>query len=773
MVLRNIFRLAFIQAISVLAAVSGATTWYVSPTGNDANAGTSAGAPFQTIQRGINIAVLGDTVKLLPGTYSGAGNVSSSVPTSYLTITSTAGAGSTIIDGGGSAVLAVSGLGFQLSGVTIQNSDIGLNIANSATVSGCIFNASGIFVGANGNLTLSGCSVVQEANVPALRNAGTSTIKNCLFDSNAKGAVLNIGQLIVQGSTFNNNTRFDNVGGGGAISSLSNSQIAITDSEFDYNYAAEVGGAIDIETSLTAPTATIIRCKFKNNAANGDGGAIYGTVPVNIQGCTFSGNTSFLDGGAISFAQTLNVTNCVFQNNSSGEYGGAIELYDGPVSFTNCLFTGNVAQLGTGGGAIDDFIASGDLNIRSCTFSRNVTDGAGGAIFQEPQNTSNLNISNCIFWGDTAAQGNEISVTAPLQITVQYCDVQGGFSGTAIINQDPRFVSATGSDFHLTPGSPCFGTATPILDVFTDLDSNPRHANPTIGAYETLAGGSVWAPVDAAVGADGQDRVLWSGINSLSGYTLLWRVANPGGPTYHVFPTAGYTPLKIASGPNGHDRMLLTSANGSVLLYDIASDFSITNYRTYGPLPGWTPVLMSVDANNNVVLTWRNVSGQVAVWSIATNGAVSYSSFGPYNDGSGNQLWSVVGAGVTPGGVDVLWSGQNALLGDILLYRAGGVTYNVYGPFTAWNPALFAVGPNGHEKVLLNDGAHDAVLWDVASNFSLTYTAYGPFAVWTPMSLTVDSNNNSHIMWVSANGTVLLWTINSNGSIVYGVYGPF
>ena len=68
------------------ASSASATTWHVSPSGNDANIG-SAGLPFRTIQRAADVTVAGDTVVVHPGTYTGF-NVSRSgapgLPVTYL-----------------------------------------------------------------------------------------------------------------------------------------------------------------------------------------------------------------------------------------------------------------------------------------------------------------------------------------------------------------------------------------------------------------------------------------------------------------------------------------------------------------------------------------------------------------------------------------------------------------------------------------------------------------------------------------------------------------
>ncbi len=55
----------------LLSASTHAATYYVATTGNDSNAGAES-APFKTIQKGADVAKAGDTVVVLPGTYTGA-----------------------------------------------------------------------------------------------------------------------------------------------------------------------------------------------------------------------------------------------------------------------------------------------------------------------------------------------------------------------------------------------------------------------------------------------------------------------------------------------------------------------------------------------------------------------------------------------------------------------------------------------------------------------------------------------------------------------------
>ncbi|KAI9224706.1 hypothetical protein BC828DRAFT_32446 [Blastocladiella britannica] len=98
--------LVLFLVLAQLAMVATAQTFFVDPVAgtNSGTCGASTAAACLTIAQAITRAPSsGGTVALMPGTYTGAGNVGLSWPGKSLTLTSTGGSGATFIDGGASS----------------------------------------------------------------------------------------------------------------------------------------------------------------------------------------------------------------------------------------------------------------------------------------------------------------------------------------------------------------------------------------------------------------------------------------------------------------------------------------------------------------------------------------------------------------------------------------------------------------------------------------------------------------------------------------------
>jgi hypothetical protein len=90
-----------------------------------------------------------------------------------------------------------------------------------------------------------------------------------------------------------------------------------------------------------------------------------------------------------------------------------------------------------------------------------------------------MTLTNCIVWGNgTIPSKNEIYVWEGGTITVNYCNIERGWSGgVGNIDADPLFRNPLASDFHLTDGSPCIdaGNTTAVQSgILVDSDGNPR-----------------------------------------------------------------------------------------------------------------------------------------------------------------------------------------------------------------------------------------------------------------------------------------------------------
>ena len=138
---------------------------FVSPTGSDVFGNGSLGSPFQSIQSGISAAANGQIVTVLPGVYSGYGNIRISPMGKEIIIQSKTGPLNTTID------CEFNGRGFWVNqGESINTIIKGFNIINGKNVLPPISSsdASAIFVDDN-------CGIL---------------IKDCFFQNNQEGCIL-------------------------------------------------------------------------------------------------------------------------------------------------------------------------------------------------------------------------------------------------------------------------------------------------------------------------------------------------------------------------------------------------------------------------------------------------------------------------------------------------------------------------------------------------------------------------------------------------------
>jgi len=236
---------------------------------------------------------------------------------------------------------------------------------------------------------------------------------------------------------------------------------------FNGNSAAYGGGMANYDSS--SPTVT--HCTFSKNASDFGGGM----ANYNLSSPTVT-HSSFVDNDAISNnghgAGMLNdqyssptVSSCTFVDNKAFT-GSGMDNYTGSSPIvTNCIFTGNWAA--SEGGGMRNYSAAAPV-VTNCTFWGN-SSPVGAGIYNR---YTALTATNCILWGDTPKEVDYVG-TAPV---INYSDVQGGYAGTANINEDPQLKDPANGDFRLLASSPCVDAGTngaPNLPA-TDFEGDPR-----------------------------------------------------------------------------------------------------------------------------------------------------------------------------------------------------------------------------------------------------------------------------------------------------------
>jgi hypothetical protein len=225
------------------------------------------------------------------------------------------------------------------------------------------------------------------------------------------------------------------------------------------------------------------------------GGGLNNGGTLALNNIVFSGNnasapSTFSTGGGMNNSGTANLTNVVFSNNTSTGGGGAVTT-GGTIGanaiFTNVVFSGNrTFQIGgaaRGGAVLNNGSPSIFIN---CTFYGNSSDERAGAMYNV--NNTTVQITNCIFWGNSATTSS---------------DIDNAFNGgvlptitTSLFGVDPLFVNAADPDgadnswitsddgLRLQSISPAVNTGTAAGTPATDILGVARLGNTDIGAYE-------------------------------------------------------------------------------------------------------------------------------------------------------------------------------------------------------------------------------------------------------------------------------------------------
>jgi len=387
-------------ALLTTASAASGTTFYVSTSGNDAWDGLTQGwdgvhGPKATIQAAIQLTVDGDEVVMYPGIYRGAGNRD---------------------------------INFHGKAIRVRSINPDQNGIKDVTIVDCQGTESEYH---SGFLFQSG-----EGHDSILSGI---TIMNGFRDYGG-GIVCGNSSPVIEKCSIKNNRGYKK--GGGLL--CDNSDIQLIDCRIENNKAEGV-----------------------NTDAPGGGMACSGGNPE-IRNCVFTGNDARYGGGLYlreTGDKTL-IVDCCLENNLCDLRGGGISFNSGAGVIEKCVINGNTVRFTPFGSAV--YVEKSFIEMKQCIVSDNISGNSGGAIYATGNFTNNdthLEIIHCSivnntrigifinFGAQAAVLRNSIVWENPQglagSLTVEYCDIQGGWPGVGNVNVDPLFADAAAGDFHL------------------------------------------------------------------------------------------------------------------------------------------------------------------------------------------------------------------------------------------------------------------------------------------------------------------------------------
>ncbi|MCR9102970.1 MAG: right-handed parallel beta-helix repeat-containing protein, partial [bacterium] len=224
------------------------------------------------------------------------------------------------------------------------------------------------------------------------------------------------------------------------------------------------------------PNAITVNGQVISRRAGG-GVATYNGTNI-LTNNSITGNSALTGGGV---ATIRGVNTLVSNNISSNSDGGGLYLEHGENTLVNNIISGNTNSSGGG------IVANGSTNtLVNNSISENTATTRGGGIFVG----SGMNtLTNNIIWGNSAPEGESLFNNLGT-LAINYSIVQGGFTGTGNLDEDPQFIDAANGNLRLQACSPAIdagNTAAVPAGTTTDLDGNPRFFNSgtvDMGAYE-------------------------------------------------------------------------------------------------------------------------------------------------------------------------------------------------------------------------------------------------------------------------------------------------
>jgi len=256
-------------------------------------------------------------------------------------------------------------------------------------------------------------------------------------------------------STLIDGCTFDNVrtnGWGGGVNCF-NTTISISNSTFEQNNSVRNGAGIYYETGDDADVAiSLDNCTFNECEGGAFGGAVgllgfgLSVFEANFDHCTFTDNVSNSEGrGAACYVQGNNnpitLTNSLLRGNVA-QGGTFVNNGDGSLTVRNTRFLENGNTSNSGRGALVAYMTTGEpLIIDSCLFENNQITSLAGYFSAGPATylfggdltPTPLTVTNTQFINNAASDetpGGGLYTSRSFDVSVDNCDFDGNTSGS-------------------------------------------------------------------------------------------------------------------------------------------------------------------------------------------------------------------------------------------------------------------------------------------------------------------------------------------------------
>lgn len=195
------------------------------------------------------------------------------------------------------------------------------------------------------------------------------------------------------------------------------------------------GGAIVNRTGRL----NITGCRFTDNIADFEGGAILNLADLKIENTGFENNSCTLNGGAVNNKGVLKAFGCEFKGNSTDNLGGAIINWK-RTFLKDCIFESNHAR--RDGGAVNN--QKGQFKILNCKFAKNTSRQNAGAVM----NLDELDVYGSEFVENTSEQCGALFNSFELRVfDCRFNSNQAEDNGGAINNHNDAIALVYGCEF--------------------------------------------------------------------------------------------------------------------------------------------------------------------------------------------------------------------------------------------------------------------------------------------------------------------------------------